>query len=67
MELFAAACRLSLVDEREEILRKAGFRLRIVMPAPMAYTRLLRHYYQAYPALANSSTVFVESFQSVKV
>ena len=60
MELFAAACRLSLVDEREEILRKAGFRLRIVMPAPMAYTRLLRHYYQAYPVLANNSTVFVD-------
>jgi len=60
MELFAAACRMALVDERAEILKKAGLRLRIVMPAPMAYTRLLRHYYEAYPMFANNSTVFVD-------
>ena len=60
MELFASACRASLVDERAEILKRAGFTLRVVMPAPMAYTRLLLDYHTRYPMFGNTSTVFVD-------
>ena len=52
MELFAAAVRRSLVDQYAHMLRKAGLRLRMVTPAPMAYMRLLRACYAQADALA---------------
>lgn len=44
MELFAAAVSRNLVETYSAMLRKAGFKLRMVTPAPMAYARLLTNY-----------------------
>lgn len=44
MELFAAAVSKPLVQSYMEMLRRAGFKLKLVVPAPMAYSRLLRAY-----------------------
>lgn len=42
MELFAAAARKNLITALSEIFRRAGFKLKIVKPAPMAYMDLFR-------------------------
>ena len=44
MELYAAAVRTSLIDSYAQFLRKAGFKLKSVTPAPMAYMALIRSY-----------------------
>lgn len=43
MELYAAAVSKDVVKAYAELLQKAGFRLKTVIPAPMAYARLLHH------------------------
>ncbi len=43
MELYAAAVSKPIVTSYTDMLRKAGFKLRMVTPAPMAYARLLRN------------------------
>lgn len=42
MELFAAAASKELVESYGEMLKKAGMRLKLVTPAPMAYMRLMQ-------------------------
>ena len=41
MNLYIAAVPRSIVETYSTMLKKAGFRLKLVTPAPMAYTRLL--------------------------
>lgn len=42
MELYAAAARNEIVEEYEDILRKAGMKLKAAMPAEMAWLNLIR-------------------------
>ena len=42
MELYASAVPKALVSSYADMLRKAGFRLKVAMPSQMAYMRLLR-------------------------
>ena len=44
MELYAAAASKPLIESYETMLKKAGLKLKLVTPAPMAYTRLLREH-----------------------
>ena len=60
LELFAAACSKKLVSSYESVLRKAGFRLRNVVPAAMGYMRLLRSYIERNPEDADKDIVFVD-------
>lgn len=60
LDLYAAAAKRSLIEERAELLRRAGFRLKAVIPAPMAYTRLLRSFFVNYPEFSGRSVVFVD-------
>lgn len=60
LELYAAATRRDLVENAAAILRKAGFRLKVVIPAPMAYARLLRFHIDTTPIDDSRSVVFVD-------
>ena len=44
LELFAAATEKKRVDTYAEIMRKAGMRLKAVIPAQLAYSRLITNY-----------------------
>ena len=44
MELFAAAASKELVEKYATMLKKAGMKLKLVTPAPMAYMRLMNDY-----------------------
>jgi type IV pilus assembly protein PilM len=59
MDLYAAAARKKLMDEDADILRRAGFRLKVVNPAPMAYTRLMETYAAMNPLGSKRSVVLV--------
>ncbi len=60
MELFAAAVSKSLVESYTTVLRKAGFKLKMVTPAPMAYSRLIQTHAQEVPAAADKDIVLVD-------
>lgn len=60
LELFAAACSKKLASSYENILRKAGFKLRGIIPAPLGYMRLLRSHIERVPADAEKDVVFVD-------
>lgn len=60
LELYAAAVSRKLIEERANILRKAGFRLKVAIPAQMAYTRLLRNYIERNPIEDGLHQVFVD-------
>ncbi len=60
LELFAAACSKKLASSYDSILRKAGFRLNSIIPAPMGYMRLLRSHIDRDSAAAEKSVVFVD-------
>lgn len=47
MELYAAAVRKPLVEQYAAMLKKAGFKLRMVTTAPMVYMRLIRAFIDA--------------------
>lgn len=49
MQLYAAAVERRLVELRADILRKAGFRLRIAAPSLLTYAQLLDGYAKAHP------------------
>lgn len=59
LELYAAAAQRSVVEETSQMLRKAGFRLKVVIPSPIAYAHLLRDYIQLNPIDQDRSVVFV--------
>ena len=60
MDLFAAAVSKSLVEEYAVMLKKAGFRLKMVTPAPMAYSRLLHEHAKTAPDEADQDVVLVD-------
>ena len=60
MELYAAAASKKLIDERAEMLKKAGYRLRVVLPSQMAYTRLLLDYLRRNPIENGLHQVFID-------
>lgn len=60
MELYAAAVSKPLVESYTEMLRKAGFRLKMVTPAPMAYARLLHQHVNAVPEDTEKDYVLVD-------
>ena len=60
MELFAAAVQKDLVESFGVMLKKAGFKLKMVTVMPMAYTRLLRQHAAAVPEDADKDIVFVD-------
>ncbi len=47
MELYAAAVRKPLVEEYNQMLKKAGFKLKMITTAPMVYMRLLRSFVES--------------------
>lgn len=60
MELFAAAVSKPLVESYATMLKKAGFKLKLVTPAPMAYTRLLRAHAMEVHEDADKDVVLVD-------
>lgn len=60
MELYAAAASRKLIDERADMLRKAGYRMKSVIPVQMAYTRLLRDYLTRNPVEDGLHQVFID-------
>lgn len=60
MELFAAAVPRDLVESYSIMLRKAGFKLRMVTPAPMAYSRLISEHSKKVPEDADKDVVLVD-------
>ncbi len=60
MELFAAAVSKPLIESYGIMLKKAGFKLKMVTPSPMAYTRLLREHAKEVPEDADKDVVLVD-------
>lgn len=60
LELFASAASRKLVEERVQIMRKAGFRLKALIPAQMAYMRLAKQYEETHPDQGEESQVFID-------
>lgn len=60
LELFAAAVKKSLIEEDSQMLRKAGLKLKLVIPAQMAYTRIMRAHIEANPIDEDKTTVLVD-------
>ena len=60
MELFAAAVSKQLVETYSIMLKKAGFKLKMVTPAPMAYSRLIRAHAEKFPEAADKDIVLVD-------
>ena len=60
MELFAAAASKATIESYATMLKKAGFKLKAVMPAPMAYARLLADHATRFPDDADRDTVLVD-------
>ena len=60
MELYASAVSKQLVDEYAMMLKKSGFKLRMVTPAPMAYARLLQDYAKRVPEFMGQDVVLVD-------
>ena len=60
MNLFAAAVSKSLVESYATMLRKAGFKLKMVTPAVMAYSRLLKEHAKLRPEDADKDVVLVD-------
>lgn len=60
MELYAAAVSRPLVESYAAMLRKAGFKLKMVTPAPMAYSRLLAEHAKRVPEDADKDVVLVD-------
>ena len=60
LELYAAAASKKLREERANILKKAGFRLKVAIPSQMAYTRLLLGYLERNPIEDGLHQVFID-------
>lgn len=60
LELYAAATNRELIEQYSTMLRKAGFRLKLVIPAPMAYSRLLRAHIDANPIDEDKDVVLID-------
>lgn len=53
LELFAAAVAKSTISEYANILRRAGFKLKVALPREMAYISLLKDYINRNPLSVN--------------
>lgn len=60
MELYAAAVPKELVETYSIMLKKAGFKLKMVTPAPMVYLRLIRAHADKIPDAAEKDIVLVD-------
>lgn len=60
LEVFAAAAPRKLVESYDAMLRKSGFKLEAVVPAPMAYARLLSAHVAANPIDVDRDVVLVD-------
>ena len=60
MNLFAAAAPRALVESMSGMLRRAGFKLKMVTPAPMAYARLLNEHVKAVSEDEGKDVVLVD-------
>lgn len=60
MDLFAAAVPKSLVESYGVMFKKAGFKLKMITPGPMAYTRLLQEHAKEVPEDADKDVVLVD-------
>lgn len=60
MELYAAAVSRQLIESYTIMLKKAGFKLKMVTPAPMAYARLIADYIRRVPGDADKDIVLVD-------
>ena len=60
MELYAAAVSKQLVETYSIMLKKAGFKLKMVTPAPMVYSRLIRAHADKIPDAAEKDIVLVD-------
>ena len=59
LELYAAAASKKLIEERAAMLKRAGYRLKVVIPSQMAYTRLLIDYLTRNPIEDGLHQVFI--------
>ena len=59
MELYAAAVSKPLVESYAQMLKRAGFKLAMITPAPMAYSRLLVEHVKEVPEDADKDVVLV--------
>lgn len=60
MELYASAVRRSVMDTYADILKHAGFRLRVVTPSSMAYMHLMHAHNVEHPEDAGRDVVVVD-------
>jgi type IV pilus assembly protein PilM len=60
LELFAVAARRDHIESSVSLLRKAGFRVKVVTPLQLAYARLLRAHGESHPADAEACVVFID-------
>jgi type IV pilus assembly protein PilM len=60
LELYAAAASRKLIEDRANVLRKGGFRLKRAMPTQMAFARLLEGYLGRYPEEDGLHQVFID-------
>lgn len=60
LEVFAAAARHDTINQLSEILRHAGFRLRVVSPSAMAFMTMLADHISRHPEDANVSLALVD-------
>ena len=60
MELFAAAARKETLNTYAEILKRAGFRLKVACPTPMANMHLMHAHNVEHPEDSGNGTVLVD-------
>ena len=60
LELYASAASRRMIEERAQIVRKAGFRLKVVIPSQMAYMRIVRESQKSGSEKSEESQVFVD-------
>ncbi len=59
MQLYTAAAEREMIEQRAEILRKAGFRLKIASPSLLTYAHLLEHHIQQHPEDADRDVALI--------
>lgn len=59
MQLYAAAAERDMIEQRAEILRKAGFRLRIASPSLLTYAHLLENHIKTHPEDADRDVALI--------
>lgn len=60
MELYAAAASKEIINDYSTVLKKAGLKLKYVIPTQMAYSCLLHHHALEHPEHADRDVVLVD-------